>query len=266
MVQQNSVPSTRLWSAPPPLGQGSIPLAGGPPPMAASPMKPSGAVPGEDAAWDLPSISEPNPILRIEGGGTRKTYGFRNVQKEVVQLALASEGRPIQADMELWIGPDWTPFKLKAYSEDGLIRPVQTLIGTRNKQATIEIRNAGAYEFPFNAACRYADPPLADARTNLVPSMGAPRLIQGGAVYSVPFEPTAERVRVLLRTDGRQLNARIELLAGPNNIKQLYEVFTNNGQLNSLYVVFDTPGAGNVVRIVNQGTVEFPAYAYISSV
>lgn len=101
--QQNGVSSTRLWSSPLPLGPGISSLAGGPPPMAGGQMKPSGAAPGEDANWDLPAISDPNPILRVEGGGTRKTYGFRNVQKEVVQLALQSEGRPIQADLELWM-------------------------------------------------------------------------------------------------------------------------------------------------------------------
>lgn len=52
----------------------------------------------------------------------------------------------------------------------------------------------------------------------------------------------------------------------PNNFKQKYEVFTNNGLLNSLYVIFNTPGAGNVVRVTNLAPLEFPCKAFIASV
>jgi hypothetical protein len=46
-------------------------------------------------------------------------------------------------------------------------------------------------------------------------------------------------------------------------VKQKFEVFTNNGVLNSLYVVFETPGTGYTIRIINLAPVEFPAYAFI---
>ena len=58
---------------------------------------------------------------------------------------LTSEGRPVNAEIQLWLGPDWTPFSLKAYSEDGKLRPIQTLVGTRNTAAMIEVRNVGEY-------------------------------------------------------------------------------------------------------------------------
>ena len=41
--------------------------------------------------------------------------------------------------------------------EDGKLRPIQTLVGTRNKAAMIEVRNVGEYEFPFKAASSYAE-------------------------------------------------------------------------------------------------------------
>ena len=70
----------------------------------------------------------------------------------------------------------------------------------------------------------------------------------------------------MLHTDGRQLNAKIELLNAPNNPKQVYEVFTNNGDLNRLVVCFDIPEAGNTIRIINLATVEFPFYASLNQV
>ena len=68
----------------------------------------------------------------------------------------------------------------------------------------------------------------------------------------------------LLNTDGKQLNARVELLNAPNNPKQTFEVFTNNGELNSLCVCFNTIDPGNTVRIVNLAPVEFPCYIHLN--
>merc|ERR1712157_578321 len=94
-------------------------------------------------------------------------------------------------------------------------------------------------EFPLNAGCNYAVPPLSDVRGKM-PETTDGNYIEGGAIWSLPIQAGMEQVAVLLETDTRQLNAVIEILAGPNNPKQSYKVFTNNGLLNSLYVVFNS--------------------------
>merc|ERR1719224_134747 len=113
------------------------------------------------AGWEMQNISPDGSLVQRVEGKTRKTWKFNDLSKDRVQVALTSEGRPITADVQLWLGPDWTPFSLKAYSEDGRARPVQTLIGTRNKAAMIEVMNVGEYTFPFKAAANYADSAMA---------------------------------------------------------------------------------------------------------
>jgi hypothetical protein len=214
-----------------------------------------------DSPWELPE--DFSKVVRVEGG-TLRTWDFPDNTRSAITCVLETDGRPLTADIQLWIGPDWTPYSMKVYSEDGSLRPIRTLIGTRNRSNTVAIRNTHSMEFPMNAVCSYAPSVVADLPKEIPKQLGKPVRVQGGAVYTTPFPPEVEQVQVLMNTDGRQLNARVELLNGPNNIKQTLEVFTNNGQANPLYIVMNAPGSRNVVRIVNIAPVEFPCEAWIS--
>lgn len=195
-------------------------------------------------------------------GGSLKTWSFASPSVERVQVVLKTGGRPLDADIELWQGPDNTPHKMRVYVEDGSMRPFSAVIETPRGPNTIAIRNTGQLEFPMDAGVVADTGPAPTFDTANSYDM-TPRTVQGGALRTYPFDPTVESVSVLLKTDGRPLNARIELLQGPNNNKQVVELYTEDGMDRPFFMVIETPGSGNVVRVVNTATVEFPMSAWV---
>ena len=195
-----------------------------------------------------------NSVL-IQGGSLR-TWSYRSQATQQVQAVISSEGRPVDADIELWNGPDNTPLKMRVYVENGRLRPFSCVIDTPRGPNTIAIRNIGQYEFPMMATTfvENVDNPTRDC-------LECSQTIQGGALRTYPFDPSVESVEVLIKTDGRPLNARIEVLQGPNNNKEVIEVYTEDGYDRPFYCVLDTPGSGNVIRIVNTAPMEFPMSA-----
>ena len=192
-------------------------------------------------------------------GGSLRTWTYCNPRLSQVQVLLETEGRPFDADVELWHGPANTPCKMRVYGEDGVLHPFRAVVETPRGPSTIAIRNIGQLEFPMTAtvSSEYVDRPSSEC-------IRSSMLIQGGSLRTYPFHPRVERVQVLLQTDGRPLNARIELLQGPNNNKQVVELYTEDGCERPLFCVLNTPGAGNVVRLLNTAPLEFPLLAGVA--
>ena len=191
-------------------------------------------------------------------GGSLRTWSYRSPLVETVQVVLSTEGRPLDADIELWHGPDNTPCKMRVYVENGQLRPFSAMIETPRGPNTVAIRNIGQLEFPFAA-----DVSANDVEEPSPDCLAASTTIQGGALRTYPFDPFVDSVEVLLKTDGRPLNARIELLQGPNNNKEVIELYTEDGFDRPFFCILETPGSGNVVRIVNTAPVEFPMTAAV---
>ena len=55
----------------------------------------------------VPTGLEGDATILVQGGSLR-TWSYRSPSVEQVQVVLSTEGRPLDADIELWHGPDNT--------------------------------------------------------------------------------------------------------------------------------------------------------------
>ena len=81
-------------------------------------------------------------VVMVQGGALR-TWSYASPAVERVQVILSTEGRPLEADIELYQGPSNTPCKLRVFVEDGRVRPFSAVLETPRSPNTVAIRNIG---------------------------------------------------------------------------------------------------------------------------
>lgn len=216
-------------------------------------------------------------------GGALKTWSFPDASIERLMVSMSAndyslapvafdnvsskEGRLMHALVYLCEGPDNTPMRMEIKSGKGKYRPFKCAIETPWGHSSLFIRNIGEMEFPITAAVGSAmeggsPDGLMDLPSSLY-EMSDPRILQGGSIISFPLEPAINLVKVVLKTDGRPLNAKIELVQGPNAEKVMIDLYTEDGSLRPFYTVIASPGQGNTLRIINTASVEFPLTLHV---
>jgi len=258
-IQNPNTRSVVLKSAPggQPISEGGRVVNGGgfgastPQPVKQVPATISTLLPPVKNIWETS-----DPI--VVQGGTLRTWSTPTAQR--IQLSMNSEGRPMNANIELWQGPDNTPQKLTIYIEDGDMRPFNAVIETPRGPNSIALYNTGQLEYPFDACVEPDVDTIASDSDALNKGL---KIVQGGALKTWPFESAVASVQVYIKTDGRPLNSRIELLQGPNNQKQVIDIYTEDGMERPFFGVIETPGTGNVIRVLNTAPMEYPMHASV---
>jgi hypothetical protein len=191
-------------------------------------------------------------------GNTLKTWDVGEETVERVQLQITSGGRPVHSRVELWYTPAYVPSKISVYTEDGKYRPVDIIIETPKSPKTVAVYNTGSLDFPFTATVAHTGMDKAYYSLKDI----TPEHVQGGRITSYTFGPEVEAVQILLTSKVNNLKAKIELTQGPNQVKQIVEIYSSTYK-NPLYLVMQTPGANNAIRVINEHTVEFPFDAWV---
>jgi hypothetical protein len=234
-------------------------------------------------------------------GGNRETfsqYGGYNQppQKEVV---LQTNGHPLEANLEVWDGPNNIPESVKVWSQDGARYPFTSVVNNR-PGSTTSVRNTGPQAFPFEAGVRAGT--LASTAQNFGLGVGANNLyenygigtmsdqtrlgfssssynnfgraaasafpagrtIQGdGALETYTIEPNVGSVLITAHSEGTPIKAIVELWQGPGTARQIAEVYTQDGLDRPFSAVLETPGDGCTIAIRNVGAMAFPMRASV---
>ena len=206
-------------------------------------------------------------------------------------MELKSHGqRSLNSIVELWQGPQNTPVMIGIYSKNGNNRPFSAVIETPGEGYSIAVRNTGHPDFPMDCdmkaevdtASQNGEQliydwrnPKTSAMSQTLGSSTTPELLQGGVVCSYPVKQNTETlksIQVMLKTDGRPLNARIELLDSnaedDEDSKQVMEVYCDNGLARPFYTVIEAPDvtSDTVVRVINTSPGEYRMMSYVSPI
>ena len=147
-------------------------------------------------------------------------WSFNDINQ--AHATVSTNGRPLNAEIELWNGPNHTPFKMRIWSENGARRSLQTILPIHGKRSTVAVRNLAHLELPMFGSVEFAEQEFPFVRPLMTK-------IQGNALRTYPFERSVMRAEIVITTDGRPLNARIETLQGPNSNKQVIETYSDDG-------------------------------------
>jgi hypothetical protein len=221
----------------------------------------------------FPAVRVAPPVMQVQGGSRRTwSYGSRPGQPEEMQFALGSDGRPVDAEFELWQGPDNAPVKTRVYGQDGYSRPIYGSIGTGNRgwgPNTATVRNTGPLEFPINADIGIGGANPYGPQQGVAPPPRHPmygeqtQRIQGGALRTFTIDGSIGSVQVNLRSEGMPINAKIEILQGPDSDRQGIELYSDDGRGKPVSYVLELPGYGSTISITNTGPLAFPITASV---
>jgi len=192
-------------------------------------------------------------------GGSLRTWGY-DAFVDQAQIVLGTNGRPMDAGVELWSGPDNTAVSMRVYGEDGQLRPIRSSIGLggRGHSSSVAVRNTGPLEFPMGADAFHES--VAQPSEECLASTST---IQGKSLRTFRVGPYVDSVQVLLRSDGMPVNATVEIIQGPNANRQGIQLYSDNGADKPVFYILETPGYGSVVEVKNTGPIEFPILASV---
>lgn len=201
----------------------------------------------------------------VQGAGSRATWVSPDPYgSDEMNVHLGTAGRPLNANVEHWSGPNNTPSRMQLYSEDGGSRPWITKFRTPTNidSGVTQVRNVGPMEFPIDASVSATNSPERAAEIGGTPrssgQMTRPRTIDGGALKTFGFDHSVQEVYVEITSEGLPVNARVEIWQGPSNTKAIANIYTDHGLRRPWSALVPIPGYGASICIRNMGPMTYP--------
>lgn len=211
-------------------------------------------------------------------GESRRTFPTSGTDSSTVQLE--TDGRPLNANVEVWQGPGNNPAKMRLYSEDGYLRP--WVAGFANTprggySTSLSVNNEANVAFPIRANM------MGDRNYNsrsyggyvggygygggygggdggyVGSSRRSAINVDGGALRTFSFPPGVQAVVVEIWSEDFPCYADVELWDGPNAVKQAAEIYTDSGYDRPWSAIIENPRFDSAtIAVRNVGPLEFP--------
>lgn len=154
--------------------------------------------------------------------------------------------------------------------------PFRAMLKFKPGTKTLKISTTGSHEFPLEFG---AEVPNANrmketwAATQKVFDTSPKTTVQGGSTeggggsiryFNIPDDVETTQLVLWSRDLGkRTVKAKIEVLSGPNSVRQLYELHCG-GSTQPYHCVIPTPGPGWTIRVIATNYMEFPFHAVVT--
>jgi hypothetical protein len=195
-----------------------------------------------------------NPTFEtMQGGKTVRTYQMPP-WADKCQMSFKTNGRPLRCTAQVWIGPLRTTHTVTMNNMNGQTNPYLSTITFKKLAPAIRVITGESFEMPIEAAVWVPPPDRAEKIGKKIKELwdsatpgDQKKLIQGadvsggiGAVRTWEIPANVKSVQVISwskDTSKKSLKARIEVLQGPNNKKQDYDLQCG-GSTQPLHAVF----------------------------
>jgi hypothetical protein len=92
----------------------------------------------------------------------------------------------------------------------------------------------------------------------ILPQFSGGTTVQGGALKTFAIQdPAVRSVRISIQSQGLPIHAKIEVLQGPNSVRTVADIDSQDGQRHSFDGMVETPGPSTIL-VTNKGPLEFP--------
>lgn len=187
-------------------------------------------------------------------GDARQTWES-HPDNDLNRVVMETDGRVLDAEFEVYDGPDDTPTKVRVQSEDGRTHPFNGIFrsGSRSGSGSYSVRNKGGATFPMRAG-------VGSVNTYSGGSVDYSnmRTVQGQCLKTWSFDDSVESVQITIVTNGLPMLASIELWGVGGQVKQVADIYNDDGSDRPFSTIIETPGRSNSICIRNTGSMEFP--------
>lgn len=203
------------------------------------------------------------PLQQIQGGNSRLTYKMPQ-GADRAQIFIQSNGRPLKARVELWLGPIRRVHFMDISCMNGAETPYRGCIKFKNTDSagpqTLEISTSDDSAFPALVGVDVMTNERSKERQAVFDEIwkSSTKLYSQGdkTVRSIPIADHVKSVQLLVWSKDvgkKSFKVNVEMLQGPNCKRQYYELQCGGGT-QPYHAVFDTPGNGWTMRWTNTKT------------